>query len=147
MDLRRKRQKRDNSSARVYFVREGMEVCLVLGGLAVADWLTRVPLWVWIALPVGKVLTSILFYVFFLKRSLRQRPRHGLASLVGRTAYTLAPLDPDGQIKINGEIWPARSCTGDLIPSEQDVLIREVRGSILLVEMREIGQQSGTPIN
>ena len=147
MDSGAKRHIRDSSSARVYFVREGVEVCLVLGGLAIADWFMRVPLWVWMGLPIGKALCSILFYTFFLKRSLGQRPRHGPASLVGRTACTLSPLDPEGQIKINGEIWLARSCTGDPIPSDRDVLVREIRGSLLLVETQEIGQQSANAID
>jgi membrane-bound ClpP family serine protease len=134
MDLGKRRPKKDDTSARAYFVREGLEVCLVLGGLAIAEWITRVPLWIWITLPIGKILVSILFYLFFVKRILRQRPRHGLWSLVGRTARTLVPLNPDGQIKISGEIWAARSLSDELIPAGQDVLIREIQGRLLLVE-------------
>ncbi len=134
MNLGKRRPKRDDTSARAYFVREGLEVCLVLGGLAIAEWITRVPLWIWITLPIGKILVSILFYLFFVKRILRQRPRHGLWSLVGRTARTLVPLNPDGQIKISGEIWAARSLSDELIPAGQDVLIREIQGRLLLVE-------------
>jgi len=85
-------------------------------------------------LPIGKVLSSLLFYALFLHRSLQQRPRQELASWVGRSARTLAPLNPDGQIKIDGEIWLARSHTGRAIPSHHDVLIREVCGRLLLVE-------------
>jgi len=146
---RSKQPKRDNSSARAYFIREGLEVSLVLAGLSIAEWVTRVPLWVWIALPIGKTLTSILFYVLFLKRSLQQRPRHEVASLVGRTAplvgrtaRTLTPLNHNGQIKVGGEIWSARSHTGDAIPSNRDVLIREAHGNTLLVEIQADGQQS-----
>lgn len=134
MDLGKRRPKRNDTSVRAYFVREGLEVCVVLGGLAIAKWITRVPLWAWIVLPVGKVLVSILFYLFFVKRILRQHPRHGLWSLVGRTAYTLDPLNPDGQIKIGGEIWLARSCSGNVIPSRHPVIVREIRGNLLLVE-------------
>ena len=126
--------KKDDSSVRAYFFREGIEVCLVLGGLAIAECLTRVPLWLWLSLPVSKVLVSILFYLFFVKRILRQRPRHGLWSLVGRTARTLAQLNPDGQIKIGGEIWAASSRSGEVIAPDQDVVIREIRGRLLLVE-------------
>ena len=147
MGLRLKQPKRDNSSARAYFIREGLEVSLVLAGLSIAEWVTRVPLWVWIALPIGKTLTSILFYVLFLKRSLQQRPRHEVASLVGRTARTLTPLNHNGQIKVGGEIWSARSHTGDAIPSNRDVLIREAHGNTLLVEMQADGQQSGNSMD
>ena len=127
-------RRRGDPSTRAYFVREGLELCLIVGGLVIAGWITRVPLWIWIAVPIGKALISILFYVLFLKRSLLQRPRHELRSLAGRTARTLAPLNPDGQIMIDGEIWLARSCTGGVIPSHQNVLIRDARGTLLLVE-------------
>ena len=143
MDLGKRRPKRDDTSARAYFVREGLEVCLVLGGLAIAEWITQVPLWAWIVLPIGKALVSILFYVLFVKRSLRQPHRHGLASLVGRTARTLEPLNPEGQIKIDGGIWRAKSCTGKVIPSQHDVLIREACGRLLLVEAQITGKKPG----
>ena len=94
------------------------------------------------ALPIGKAFTSILFYVLFLSRSLRQRPRHELASWVGRTALTLTPINPEGQIRIDGEIWIARSRTGKDIPPQHDVVIREVRKNRLLVEAQTPDQLS-----
>jgi len=118
-----------------------LELCLVISLIAIADWITRVPLWVWIALPIGKVLSSILFYVLFLQRSLG-RPRQELSSWAGRTARTLTPLNPTGQIKIDGEIWLAKSHTGNVIPSHHEVLIREVRGRLLLVEAQTTGDRS-----
>jgi membrane-bound ClpP family serine protease len=131
----------DDSSARAYFIREGIEVCVVLGGLAIAEWFTRVPLWLWVALPLGKLLVSVLFFLFFVKKILKQRPRHGPWTLIGKTSRTLVPLNPDGQIKIDGEIWSARSSNGDLISADQDVVIREIRGRLLLVEPRH-GRQA-----
>jgi len=134
MNSAKRKPKADGSSARVYFFREGIEVCLVLGGLAIAEWFTRVPLWLWILLPVGKALVSALFYLLFVKKILRKRPRHGLWTLIGRKARTLAQLNPDGQIQIDGEIWAARSLSGDVIPVDRDVLICEIEGRLLLVE-------------
>ena len=134
MNSTKRKPKRDDSSARVYFIREGIEVCLVLTGLAIAEWLTHVPLWLWLLLPLGKILTSVLFYLFFVKRILKKRPHHGAWSLIGKTAHTLAPLAPDGQVKIDGEIWAARSRNGDAIASNEDVVIREIQGRLLLVE-------------
>jgi len=121
-------------------VREALELCLILSGLTLAGWITQVPLWIWIALPIGKALTSTLFYVFFLRASLQQRPRHDQASWIGRRARTIAPLNPDGQIRFEGEIWLARSVTGEVIPSQHDVLIREIQGRLLLVEVQTVRQ-------
>lgn len=145
MDTGKKRRGRRSPSARAYFVREGLELCLVIGGLAIADGITRVPLWVWIALPNVKTLFSILFYVLFLRRNLHRHPRHEPASLVGRTARTLVPLNPEGQIKIDGGIWRAKSRTGDVIPSHRDVLIQEACGRLLLVEAQTIDKNRVPP--
>jgi len=118
MNPTKRKPKTDDSSARAYFFREGIEVCLVLLGLAIAAWFTHVSLWLWFVLPLGKILTSVLFYLFFVKRVFRQHPRHGLKPLIGRTARTLSPLTPDGQVKISGEIWVARSRKGDRVGSD-----------------------------
>jgi membrane protein implicated in regulation of membrane protease activity len=134
MNMTKRTPKRDDSSVRAYFFREGIEVCVVLGGLAIAECFTHVPLWLWMLLPIGKLLVSVLFYLLFVKRILRQRPQHGPWSLSGRSARTLVPLNPDGQVKIDGEIWSARSLSDETIPSDQDVVIREIRGRLLLVE-------------
>ena len=106
----------------------------MLGGLAFAESLTSVPLWLWISLPVGKILISVLFFLFFVKRIFKQRPRHGIWTLVGKTAHTLAPLHPDGQVRVDGEIWSACSLNDAAIPSNQDVVIRDIRGKVLMVE-------------
>ena len=145
MDTGKRRRGRLSPSARAYFVREGLELCLVIGGLAIADGITRVSLWIWIALPGGKTLFSILFYVLFLRRNPQRHPRHEPASLVGRTARTLVSLNPEGQIKIDGGIWRARSRTGDVIPSCRNVLIREVCGRLLLVEAQTIDKTRVPP--
>ncbi|MCK5828336.1 NfeD family protein [Candidatus Bipolaricaulota bacterium] len=134
MDLTKRKPAKDDSSVRAYFFREGIEVCLVLGGLVIAEWFTRVPLWLWFLLPVGKLSVSILFYIFFVKRILRQSSHHGVESLIGRNAYALVPLAPDGQIKIGSEIWAARSRSGETIAVDQIVVICEIRGKLLLVE-------------
>ena len=144
MDKGIRRWERRGASARAYFVREALELCLVIGGLAIADGITRVPLWVWMALPGGKTLFSILFYVLLLRRSLQRQSRHEPASLIGRTAHTLAPLNPEGQVTINGGIWRAQSRTGNVIPSHHDVLIREACGHLLLVEVQTT-DKSGAP--
>jgi len=134
MDLTKRKPTKDDSSVRAYFFREGIEVCLVLGGLVIVEWFTRVPLWLWFLLPTGKLLVSILFYLFFVKRILRQSSHHGVESLIGRNACALVPLAPDGQIKIGSEIWAARSRSGEAIASGQVVVICEIRGKLLLVE-------------
>ena len=134
MDFTKRKPTKDDSSARAYFLREGIEVCLVLGGLAIAEWFTRVSPWLWILLPAGKLLVSVIFYFLFVKKILRKASHHGAQSLIGQNARTLVPLDPVGQIKIGSEIWAARSRNNESIAPGQDVAICEISGKFLLVE-------------
>lgn len=137
MSAKTNRLKKDDTSVRAYFFREAIEVCVVLVGLAIADCFANVPRWLWIVLPSAKLLISVLFYLVFVKKVLRQRPRHGVWSMAGRTARTLVALDPDGQVKVNGEIWPATTCDGSTILSDQNVIIRDVRVRTLVVERQD----------
>lgn len=134
MDLTKRKSAKDEPSGRAYFFREGIEVCLVLGGLAIAESFVRVPPWLWILLPAVKLLVSILFYFLFVKKILKRSSHHGAQSLIGQNARTLVALDPVGQIKIGSEIWTARNQTNQIIASGQHVVICGISGKLLLVE-------------
>lgn len=59
--------------------------------------------------------------------------------LVGRLAETRAPLDPQGYILVNGELWRARSVAGP-IPRGATVRVLSVEGLTLLVTLDGLGQ-------
>jgi membrane-bound ClpP family serine protease len=64
-------------------------------------------------------------------------PAVGGEAIIGRTGVTLARLDPDrpdalGQVRVDGEIWGARSA--EPIDSEVTVVVRAVDGLVLDVE-------------
>ena len=62
----------------------------------------------------------------------RRRAQVGVETLVGRTAVVLTPLEPVGQVKVEGEIWRARS--DRFLPRGTSVRIRTVDGLTLGVE-------------
>jgi membrane-bound ClpP family serine protease len=64
--------------------------------------------------------------------SQRRRARVGVETMVGRTAVAVSALAPAGQVKVDGEIWGARSDSS--ISSGSQVLVRGVDGLTLLVE-------------
>jgi membrane-bound serine protease (ClpP class) len=45
------------------------------------------------------------------RRRRRTRPAVGAEDLVGRVGVALSALDPAGQVRVQGEIWDARSAT------------------------------------
>ena len=47
-------------------------------------------------------------------RALRRKAVLGLPAMVGSRGKVLSPLTPEGQVRIKGEIWGARSVDGDI---------------------------------
>lgn len=70
--------------------------------------------------------------VFWVRYSRRGRARVGVETLLGATASVITPLAPDGQVRVNGEIWQAHS--GRHVPAGATVTITAVDGLTLEVE-------------
>ena len=64
--------------------------------------------------------------------SKRRRSKVGTETLVGATGVALADLRPDGQVKVDGEIWRARCDAG--CDAGTTIVIRAVDGLTLEVE-------------
>jgi membrane-bound serine protease (ClpP class) len=69
---------------------------------------------------------------FFRSWSQRRRASVGVEALVGRTALALGRLAPRGQVRVDGEIWEARS--DGPVSRGDEVVIRDVEGLTLVVE-------------
>ena len=100
--------------------------------VAVVLALTVLPTpWGWVAI-LGAGAIDVGETVFFLRWSKRRRATVGVQTLVGRTAVVVRALTPRGQVKLDGEIWDARSAF-DLVPGDE-VVVRAVDGLVLDVE-------------
>jgi membrane-bound serine protease (ClpP class) len=64
--------------------------------------------------------------------SKRRRAKVGASALVGLTGVALDVLRPDGQVKVNGEIWRATCVDG--CEAGAPIVIRAVDGLTLEVE-------------
>jgi membrane protein implicated in regulation of membrane protease activity len=64
--------------------------------------------------------------------SKRRRATVGTDALVGLTGVAVGELLPEGQVKVNGEIWRARCETG--CDAGDTVVVRAVKGLTLEVE-------------
>lgn len=73
-----------------------------------------------------------------LKIRMRQ-PTTGTEELIGKTTTVLEDIDPVGTVKIHGEIWQAKSDTGDIAKGE-DVRIIRKEGLTLIVEKLDGGK-------
>jgi membrane-bound serine protease (ClpP class) len=93
----------------------------------------------WLLISVGAVLGLI---VLWFSRELRASARAvGYMSplstgvLVGQDATVSVPLDPEGEVTLAGESWTARLLSGDTIPEGDTVIVRNVDGLTLEVEL------------
>jgi membrane protein implicated in regulation of membrane protease activity len=70
--------------------------------------------------------------VAYVRWSQRRRAGVGVEALVGRTAVSVGLLAPNGHVKLDGELWAARSASP--VESGDEVVVREVEGLTLVVE-------------
>ena len=66
--------------------------------------------------------------------TLYNQPVTGKSGMIGETAITLETLNPDGQIKIDGEIWNAISKNNKKINKNEQVEIVSIKGLTLFVQ-------------
>jgi membrane protein implicated in regulation of membrane protease activity len=91
----------------------------------------------WVEGPWGWVLIGVAAAIeigesfLWLAWNRRRRARVGVEVLEGATAVVLSPCQPDGQVRIQGEIWAAR-CEEGAGPGEQ-VVVERVDGLTLTV--------------
>jgi membrane protein implicated in regulation of membrane protease activity len=103
---------------------------LLLFGILLAVFVLPSP-WGLVAVAIGALL-EIAETTIFLWWSKRRRASVGVDSFVGKTGVTVGELWPEGQVKINGEIWKAR-CAGGCARGEK-VVVRAIDGLTLEVE-------------
>jgi membrane protein implicated in regulation of membrane protease activity len=81
-------------------------VLLVLAVIAAILWLPT-PWNVLVVLAAAAVeLAEIWFWLWWTKR---RTPVVGVEALVGAVAVATSPLEPDGRVRVDGELWQARS--------------------------------------
>jgi membrane protein implicated in regulation of membrane protease activity len=70
--------------------------------------------------------------ILFIRWSKRREATVGVGTLVGKHGVAVTDLWPEGQVKVDGEIWRAR-CDGGC-DSGTAVVVRSVEGLTLLVD-------------
>ena len=84
---------------------------------------------------IPAVLTTLAFFVFaigFALKAQRKKPTTGKQGIVGEVGVVLEKIDPEGKIKIHGEIWNATS-QAVIEPNEKVIAHKVLDGLILEV--------------
>ncbi|ASJ09565.1 nodulation protein NfeD [Thermococcus siculi] len=91
-------------------------------------------------LRVAIIVMAILLGLFFLfgvatvVRAHKRKPEAGKEELVGEVGKVMEDLDPEGVVKLHGELWKAESRSGERIPVGEKVKVVKVDGLTLIVE-------------
>jgi membrane protein implicated in regulation of membrane protease activity len=97
------------------------------------DW-AAVPLWASIAFFAVYVLKDLAVYPW-LRPAYERDARTGAERLIGAKAIAQERLDPEGYVKLNGELWKARvDPHHQSIPPQALVRVQAARGMTLIVE-------------
>jgi len=89
--------------------------------------------WTVILTSVAVTLIFFMFVIGFGVRALRSKPSTGREGLVGELGESLTPLDPEGHVRVHGEIWRAVAVAGS-IPKGVKIRIVSVENLTLRVE-------------
>jgi len=86
------------------------------------------------SLPLILIALALLLGVFVVALALRKRFGNSDLRLIGEPAHVETSLAPIGSVIVNGELWPAQSPSGEVIPARSRVRIVAVQDMSLLVE-------------
>ena len=106
-------------------------VAVVLIGLP--EFGISVPLPILIIVMVVWAVVAVIIYRMG-SRALRRKPMLGLLTLVGGKGKVVSTLDPEGVIRINGELWGARSAAQKIDVGEEVIVQRQDRTKLIVVK-------------
>jgi len=87
--------------------------------------------WALLVIFLAAVLELCLWF-FGIRYSRRRKAAVGVQTMIGTVAEAITPLAPDGQVRVDGEIWQAHSAGG--VGAGDHVRITGVKGLTLQVE-------------
>ncbi|WP_297510550.1 nodulation protein NfeD [Thermococcus sp.] len=94
-------------------------------------------------LRIAIIVLAVLLGLFFLfgmtavVRARRRKPETGKEEMIGAVGKVVEDLDPEGVVKVRGELWKAVSKTGEIIRVGETVKVTGMRGLTLIVEKAE----------
>lgn len=106
-------------------------VVIVLWGLPQMG--IEVPLWGLIIMIVAWATYSI-FTFRMGTRALVRKQIVGFPGMIGTKGKVVSPLTPEGLVRIRGELWVAKSATGDMKPGGEVIVVGQERLKLMVRE-------------
>jgi membrane-bound serine protease (ClpP class) len=102
----------------------------VIGGVLAVLFVD--PPWRWMI--IGALLLTDVFEIAIWLRWRNRKSITGIDSLVGQAGRAVTPLDPDGQVRVRGQLWTAHAT--ERVEVGDDVTVTAVDGLKLEVAPR-----------
>ena len=61
----------------------------------------------------------------------------GQEGMIGKTGKVIKKIGPRGIVQIGAELWSARSNNGKEIVSGENIVVRDIEGNLVIVEVRK----------
>ena len=106
-------------------------VVIVLWGLPQVG--IQIPLWGLIIMMVVWAAYSIFTFQMG-TRALVKKQIVGLPNMIGTKGKVVSPLTPEGLVRIKGELWVAKSATGEMKPGGEVVVVGQERLKLVVRE-------------
>jgi membrane-bound serine protease (ClpP class) len=88
---------------------------------------------IWVFGLVIVILASLITFIAYIFLPQLKQPVTGAEGMVGMTGVVVETLNPNGTVRIRGELWNAVSING-LIEREEKAMVEKVNGLNLLVK-------------
>lgn len=79
------------------------------------------------------ILASLIIFIAYIFLPHLKKPATGAEGMIGMTGVVMETLNPEGMVKIKGELWSAES-TDNMINRGEKIVVEKVNGLILLVK-------------
>jgi membrane protein implicated in regulation of membrane protease activity len=99
-------------------------VVIVLWGLPELG--IQIPLWV-LALIVVAWLSYAVYTYRKGTKALEMESKVGLPDMIGTRGKVVSPLKPEGLVRVQGELWVAKSTSGDMEPETEIIVVGQER--------------------
>jgi len=98
----------------------------------------QIPLWGLIIIMVAWAVYSV--FTFRLgTRALIRKEIAGLPNMIGTKGEVVSPLAPEGLVRIKGELWVAKSATGEMKPGGEVIVVGQERLKLVVRESNTTG--------
>lgn len=101
----------------------------------------NIPMWGMIMIMIAWLTYSI-FTFRMGTRALKKTPVGNLPNMVGSKGEVVSPLAPQGIVKIKGELWVARSASGDLESGGEVIVIEQDRLKLVVQDINATDDNS-----